>query len=119
MPQRPQKVNLIAESAVGVGPLSPVAGTTYTFAASDRGGFKQFTNAGAVAATIPPNSAVPFPIDSVLTWYQGGAGQVTILAGAGVTLQSAGGKVATAAQYAVASAIKVGANTWLLMGNLA
>lgn len=119
MPQKAQRVNFIANSAAGVGPLNLQAGTAYTFVAKDAGKLVQFTNAGAINATIPPNSVRAFPTGTVLTWEQDGAGQVTLLAGAGVTLRSAGGKVATAAQYAVASAIKIAINTWLLTGNLA
>ena len=47
-----------------------------------------------------------------------GAGQVTITAGAGVTLRSAGSKLKTSAQYAVATCAKIASDTWVVVGNL-
>lgn len=99
--------------------VSAESGTTYTMILLDDGLWKQFTAATAVTVTIPPNSSVAFPINAGIIIQQYGAGQVTIVAGAGVTLQSAGGLVATAAQYAVCQAFQVATNTWVLFGNLA
>ena len=47
-----------------------------------------------------------------------GAGTVTITAGAGVTLNSAGSKLKTDAQYAVATCVKIDTDTWVAVGNL-
>jgi hypothetical protein len=47
-----------------------------------------------------------------------GAGQVTITAGAGVTLRSAGSKLKTSAQFAVATCAKIASDTWVVVGNL-
>jgi hypothetical protein len=47
-----------------------------------------------------------------------GNGQVTVAGAAGVTLVSEGARFITKAQYAIASLIKLGPNTWLLSGNL-
>jgi len=48
-----------------------------------------------------------------------GAGQVTITAGSGVTIRSAGSKLKTNAQYAVATLVKIDTDTWVAVGNLA
>jgi hypothetical protein len=48
-----------------------------------------------------------------------GAGQVTVAAGSGVTLRSAGSLVKTSAQYAVATLVKIASDEWVLLGNLA
>lgn len=88
--------------------------SAYTFQAFD--GSVLFTSGSAITATIPADI---FPIDYVLTGVQLGAGAVTFAAGAGVTLNSNGSKVATNGQYAVASAKQIADNVWLLFGNLA
>lgn len=98
---------------------SVVAGTTYTLVLQDDGLWKRCTNAAAVTITIPPNSSVAFPVNSAVIFSQDGAGQVTIAAGAGVTLHSAGGLVATSAQYAVVQIFQNTANVWTLFGSLA
>ena len=45
-------------------------------------------------------------------------GDVTFAAAGGVTVYSEGNKYTLRGRYAVASLIKLGANTWLLSGNL-
>jgi hypothetical protein len=75
-------------------------------------------NAAAIALTIPPNSSVAFGIGTQINIMQLGAGQVTITAGAGVTLRSAGSKLKTNAQYAVATCCKIATDTWVVVGNL-
>lgn len=92
-------------------------GTTYAFVLSDQGKVLTFTNGSAVTATIPANSATPFPIGTEIDVYQGGAGQVTI-AITSDTLRA----VPTAklrVQYSAARLIKVAATTWVLAGDLA
>lgn len=107
------------EQTVVVPELSDETGS-FTYALRDANGYKRVNSAGAATATIPPDSAVFFPPGATLTLEQTGAGQVTMTAGAGVTINSAGAKVATAAQFAVVSAIKTKvANIWTLFGNLA
>ncbi len=101
-------------ASVGV---STQAGTSYTFAATDAGGWVRFTNGSAVAASIPTNATVPISVGTVLTIEQAGAGQVTI-GGAGVTVNTPT-TAKTNAQYSVVSAVKVGVNEWTLIGDLA
>lgn len=93
--------------------------TAYTFALSDNGLWKKLNNGSAIAATIPPNSSVAFPVGAILTVQQYGAGVVTWTAGAGVTINSAGALVATNGQYAVSQAYQSAANIWELFGSLA
>lgn len=102
----------------GIAP-STETGTTYTADADDAGRYIQFTNAASIAFTIPPNASVAFPIGTVVTIEQNAAGVVTITAGAGVTLNSRGGLLATAGQYAVAQIKKVATNTWTVIGDVA
>jgi predicted TIM-barrel enzyme len=68
--------------------------------------------------TIPPNSSVAYGIGTQINIAQLGAGQVTITAGAGVTLNSSGTKLKLKDQYAVATCVKTDTNTWFVVGNL-
>lgn len=98
--------------------LNAQTGTTYTLVLTDDGKLVTQTNASAIATTVPPNSSVAFGIGTQVNIMQLGAGQVTITAGAGVTLQSAGSKLKTNAQYAVATCLKIDTDTWVVVGNL-
>lgn len=94
-------------------------GTSYTGVLADANKYIQFTNGSAIAFTIPPNSSVAYPVDTVIAIEQNGAGVVTFTAGVGVTLHSRGGLLATAGQYAVAQAKKVATDTWTIIGDVA
>lgn len=97
-----------------VAPNDQVA--AYTFVLADKHRLVRVSNASAVAATIPPNSSVAFALGAVLSVAQQGAGQVTLTAGAGVTLRSAHG-LKLSAQYAMASLTKVGTDEWYVSGD--
>ena len=98
--------------------INAQTGTTYTTVLADDGKLITCSNASAIALTIPPNSSVAYGIGTQINIAQLGAGQVTITAGAGVTLNSAGAKLKTDAQYAVATCVKTDTNTWFVVGNL-
>lgn len=76
--------------------------------------------ATGVMVTIPPNSAVAFPVGAIVEVAQLGAGQVTIAAGSGVTLQApVAGAVLSRTQYSTLSLRKRTTNTWIVSGDLA
>ena len=110
------EMTLLATAMVAI---NAQTGTTYTAVLSDDGKLVTCDNAAAIALTIPPNSSVAFGIGTQINIMQLGAGQVTITAGAGVTLRSAGTKVKTNGQYSVATCVKIATDTWVLVGNLA
>jgi hypothetical protein len=93
-------------------------GTTYTAVLGDASTYIQFSNAGAITFTIPPNSSVAFPVGTVIEMEQSGAGALSVAAGAGVTINSRGADLTLAGQYAVASIKKVATDTWTLTGDL-
>lgn len=94
-------------------------GTTDTAVLADANNIITGANAGAITATIPPNGDVAFPVGTTLTYVQKGAGQITLAPGSGVTLnKSTGLNAATAAQWAVVSAVQISANVWVLTGHL-
>lgn len=75
-------------------------------------------NAAANDLRIPTNTSVPFPTGTQILVVQYGAGQTTIAPTAGVTLRSSGGKTKIAAQYGMATLIKIDTNEWVLAGDL-
>jgi hypothetical protein len=98
--------------------LNAQTGTTYTTVLADDGKLVTCDNGSPIALTIPPSSSVNYGIGTQINIMQLGAGQVTITAGAGVTLRSAGTKLKTGAQYAVATCCKIATDTWVVIGNL-
>lgn len=111
------------DSALGQLTLNAQTGTTYTFVLTDnRNKLVTASNASAQTYTIPTNASVAFPIGSTINVIQIGAGQVTIQGNGGVTVASTGA-TATApklrAQYSAATIIKVGTDSWYVVGDLA
>lgn len=103
--------------------LNAQTGTTYTFVLADAE-FKLVTasNAASQTYTIPLNSSVAYATGSIINVIQIGTGQVTIQGAGGVTVASTGA-TATApklrAQYSAASLIKVGTDSWYVVGDIA
>lgn len=94
-------------------PINFQTGTTYTLALTDAGNAVDMANASANTLTIPPNSSVAFPLYTVITVSQGGAGTTTIAPGAGVTINKPTARtLAISAQYETALLQKVGTDTW-------
>lgn len=92
---------------------------SYTLILADAGKVVEMNVAAANTLTVPPNSAVAFPVGTVIEVYQMGAGATTIVAGTGVTIRSAGGSLALRTQYATASLRKRSTDAWVLAGDLA
>lgn len=95
-----------------------VAGTTDTLVYADMGGVVEFQNGAATTCTVPPNSSVPYPVDTIINLMQYGAGQVTVAAGAGVTIRSDGAKLKLRTQYSAASLRKRATDEWWLFGDI-
>ena len=98
--------------------INAQTGTTYTTVLADDGKLITADNASPIALTIPPNSSVAYGIGTQINIMQLGAGQITITAGAGVTLRSSGSKLKTKDQYAVTTCAKIDTDTWVVVGNL-
>jgi hypothetical protein len=79
--------------------------------------------ATAIAFKIPTNASVAFPIGTVITVLNIGAGTCTISAvtSGTTTVLSAGATAAapTLAQYKSAACIKTGTDTWYVVGAIA
>lgn len=94
-------------------------GTTYTLALTDAGGLVDLNNASSITLTVPPNSSVAFEVGTRINLLQSGAGQVTIAAGSGVTINSKGAALKITGQWSAATLIQRSANTWVLVGDIA
>ena len=91
---------------------------SYTLVLSDAGKAVQVTTAAASTVTIPPNSSVAFPVGTVIEIDQMGAGTVSVVAGAGVTVRSRNGLLNLGGQYAAATIRKIATDEWLLVGDV-
>ena len=91
---------------------------SYTLVLGDANKVVEMNKATANNLTVPPNSSVAFPVNTVLEVMQYGAGQTTLVEGSGVTIRSSGGKKKLAAQYASASLRKIATDEWHLSGEL-
>jgi hypothetical protein len=74
--------------------------------------------AGANNLTIPLNATQAFPVGTAIIIQQIGAGQTSIVATGGVTINSANGWVKIAYQYASVVITKTATDTWDLEGTL-
>ena len=102
--------------------LNDQTGTSYTPVLTDQ--YQVLitrSNASASTLTIPTNASVAFPVGTVITVLNKGAGAVTISGSGGVTVLSAGATAASPslAQYKSCALIQVAANTWYVVGAIA
>ena len=93
-------------------------GTTYTIVLGDRGKLVTLSNASPVTVTLPQDSSVAIAIGDRIDFAGIGVGLVTFAAGTGATVNGTPSLV-TRARYSAVTAIKIAANTWLLVGDLA
>ena len=91
---------------------------SYTLALTDSNTIVEVNAGGATVVTVPPNSAVAFPIGSNVEISQLGAGQTTLAAGAGVTLRSYNNALKLAGTNAIASVIKRATDEWYVAGSV-
>jgi len=87
---------------------------SYTLVLTDTGKVVELALAGANTLTVPPNSAVAFAIGTQITILQTGAGQTTITAGAGVTINGTPG-LKLRVQWSSATLLKRATNTWVAL----
>jgi hypothetical protein len=104
--------------------INTQSNTTYTVIDDDQ--FQvlvQATNASAKTFSIPTDATYDFPIGTAITFINSGAGLMTINAvtSGTTTITSAGAVSAspTVAQHKAATAIKLAANAWTVVGAIA
>ena len=92
------------------------ASTTYVIDGADRSKVKLFNNASNVSVIVPNSGSATFPIGTKVDLIQIGEGQVTVSGASGVTIYGNPGTRLNG-QWAQASLIKTGSNTWVIYGN--
>ena len=99
--------------------INAQVGTTYTLVLGDAGKVITSSNASAQTLTIPTNASVAFPVGTVISVIQIGAGVLSIAGDTGVTLNgvSAGsGDINT--QYMGVTLTKLATDTWIASGDI-
>lgn len=90
-----------------------------TLVLADAGKIVEVDSASSRTVTVPPNSDEAFPVGTQLDVVRVGAGSVTILAGAGVTVRrSAALSNVLAEQWSAVTLYKRATNEWVLVGDL-
>lgn len=111
--------NLTGDSTGSV-PVNAQTGTTYTLVLGDAGKLVTLDNAAAITLTVPLNASVAYPVNTVIGGAQLGAGLVSIVGAAGVTINGVDpGAEASSGQWATWSLTKLATDTWLASGGLA
>lgn len=88
---------------------------SYTLAVDDE--YVRVANASAVSVTVDPVASVAWTVGQQITVVQSGAGQVTIVAGSGVTINTPE-TLKLRKQYSAVTLTYVAADTWDLIGDL-
>jgi hypothetical protein len=91
------------------------ATTARTLSDDDHGYILDFTSGSAVTVTVPAGLRPGF----CCAISQGGAGKVTVAAGAGTTVNVTGGLLGTEAQYVMLQLIQFAGNAYRLYGRTA
>jgi hypothetical protein len=97
--------------------LNAQTGTTYTPVLADNGKLVTLSNASAITLTVPTNASVAYATGAQINIEQIGAGQVTVVGDTGVTVNGTGTKLRT--QWSAATLVKLGTDSWTLIGDLA
>lgn len=102
------------QTLVGVNPQTD----DYTLVLGDAGKIVTLSNADPKTLTVPTNASVAFVIPTIIHLAQIGAGQYTVAAAGGVTVNGTP-TLKFRAQHSGATLIKIATNTWQLFGDLA
>lgn len=96
-------------------PFNPQT-TSYTLVLGDAGK-AVLVNAGTgTNVTVPPSSSVAYPVGTVIQVAQMGTGQVTLVPGSGVTLNTAN-TLKTRARYSELGIMNIATDVWLVGGD--
>ena len=97
--------------------INTVTTTTFTPALTDENSMILLNNAAAITVTLPSDATMPMPVGGQVDFMQYGAGQVTFAAGSGATAVGTP-SLKTRAQYSAATAKKIAANAWVVLGDM-
>jgi hypothetical protein len=97
---------------------SNVRSGSYTLTAADMGTEIVYNSSAAGTFTVPTDASASIAAGRSAPIHQFGSGQLTIQGAGGVTVNSRGGALKLAGQFAVAELRKIGPNAWLLYGDI-
>lgn len=106
------------DPGTGINMLVVGRGGDHVLQTADANTYQLFTNATDCVLTVNSNAAIPILVRTVVAVEAHGAGKVTVVAGAGVTINSRGGVFSTAGQYAVMQLKKVDTDVWTVLGDI-
>ena len=110
-----------ATAAIDLGKLADVSTNaqtaSYTLVLADKNKVVEMGVGSANNLTVPLNSSVAYPVGSQINILQTGAGQTTIVATGGVTINATPG-LKMRAQWSYATLIKRATDTWVLVGDI-
>jgi hypothetical protein len=113
--------DISSTAAIDLGKLADIStnaqGGSYTLVLADKNKIVEMNVGSANNLTVPLNSSVAYPVGTQINILQTGAGQTTVVATGGVTINGTPGlKLRT--QWSYATLIKRGTDTWVLVGDL-
>ena len=112
-----ERMRIAGDGAVSIPLVLNAQTTSYTAVLADAGKLVEISNASANNFTVPLNSSVAYPIGTQINILQTGAGQTTVVATGGVTINATPG-LKLRAQWSSATLIKRATDTWVLVGDL-
>ena len=92
--------------------------SSYTLVLADAGTIIEMNVGTANTVTVPLNSSVAFPVGTVISIFQVGAGQTSVAAAGGVTIDSPSSKLKLTGQFSSAALRKRGTDEWVLAGDI-
>lgn len=110
------RATLEAAPLIGVGIVTKT--DDYTAILGDAGQMITYDKGTAVTGTIPANASVAYAVGTEIHYAQLGAGALTIAITSDTLNVESSLTLVLAGQYAVATAKKITATTWILFGNL-
>lgn len=96
----------------------PVTITSATATASNDPTVFYEMNSGSAQTLTIPTGMTRWPIGSIMTIVQLGAGAVSIAAAGGVTINTAASSLISQGQYNVIQLLNMGTDSWLAFGGL-
>lgn len=112
-----RKVDFSVRDLVGSGTIAAIEEADYSVSRRDVNSLIKITSGSGVVVKVRPASQSPISSGCRISFAQMGAGQITFVAGDGVTINTPETLV-TAKQYAVVTLVNTGTNEWLLVGYL-
>lgn len=114
------EVGWVAAPRPGVVPIRVLPGPGHTLELVDTGSILETSGASPIAITVAADADVPFEIGTLIHVTQGGSGAVTVVAGAGVTLNGvAAGSGTLDGPWSGVALTKHGPDAWVIQGALA